>query len=112
MTTPTTEGECDDDVSGAPDTVPHLDPEDSRPGYNTDDTHNGTGSSLTIDATIIDDMMKIMWSSLVSPQCAPTVHTLLHKSWLALPLEDPRREQSTILAREIVIDMTTPIQRN
>eukprot|EP00971_Amphidinium_carterae_P062831 1243614-Amphidinium_carterae.1 len=59
-------------------------------------------------------MMKIMWSSLVSPQCSPIVHTLLHKSWLALPFEDPRREQSTTLAREIVIDMTmtTPTQRN
>eukprot|EP00971_Amphidinium_carterae_P011514 226830-Amphidinium_carterae.2 len=95
----------EDDVNhlpGAPGTVPHEEEVENNPlDYNTSDTNSGTGSSLTIGPTIIDDMMKSMWSSLISPQCSPMVHTLLHKSWLILPLDDIRREESTILVREI-----------
>eukprot|EP00971_Amphidinium_carterae_P186921 3710373-Amphidinium_carterae.1 len=93
--------------------MPNEEVMSNHQGYSTSDTHSGTPSYLTIGPNIIDEMMKIMWSSLISPQCSPIVHALLHKSWLILALEDPRRDQSTTLVREIVIDMTlsTPIQR-
>eukprot|EP00971_Amphidinium_carterae_P053165 1047294-Amphidinium_carterae.1 len=106
MTTPTTEEEYDDNIPGAPGTIPNEEVMSNHPGYSTSDTHSGTPSYLTIGPRIIDEMMKIMWSSLISPQCSPIVHALLHKSWLTLSLEDPRRDQSTTLVREIVIDMT------
>eukprot|EP00971_Amphidinium_carterae_P097862 1936338-Amphidinium_carterae.1 len=113
MAAPTVE-EDNDHIPGAPGTMPNEEVESNPPGYNSSDTHSGTPSSLTIGPTIIDDMMKIMWSSLISPQCPPMVHELLHKSWLILPLDDPRRDTSTTLVREIVIDMTlaAPVQRN
>eukprot|EP00971_Amphidinium_carterae_P321804 6396660-Amphidinium_carterae.1 len=113
MASSTTE-EANGHMPGAPGTMQNEEVASNPPGYSTDDTHSGTPSYLTIGPNIIDEMMKIMWSSLISPQCSPIVHTLLHKSWLTLALEDPRRDQSTTLVREIVIDMTlsTPIQRN
>eukprot|EP00971_Amphidinium_carterae_P028752 565984-Amphidinium_carterae.1 len=93
--------------------MPNEEVMSNHQGYSMSDTHSGTPSYLTIGPNIIDEMMKIMWSSLISPQCSPLVHALLHKSWLTLALEDPRRDQSTTLVREIVIDMTlsAPIQR-
>eukprot|EP00971_Amphidinium_carterae_P142872 2830512-Amphidinium_carterae.1 len=79
--------------------------------YHTSDEDE---SDSTIDRDIIDNMETIMRNALVSPQCSPTVLNRLHQSGLVLPLKDKRRDSSTTLVRETVIEMTLtpPIQRD
>eukprot|EP00971_Amphidinium_carterae_P215662 4280800-Amphidinium_carterae.1 len=111
MATSTTENE-EDHIPGAPGTMGDEDARNNPLDYCTSDS--GTPSSSTIGYDIIRDMTKIMWSSLVSPQCSPLVHAQLHMSWLVLAWDDPIRDSSTALVRDIIIytTMAAPIQRN
>eukprot|EP00971_Amphidinium_carterae_P262474 5206477-Amphidinium_carterae.1 len=108
MATSTT-GEEETNVPGSPGPTPEE-------VYNPLDYHTSDSdiSSSTIDYDIQLAMTKIMWSSLISPQCSPIVHDQLHKFRLTLAWDDPLRDSSTTLVREVVITMSmaAPIQRN
>eukprot|EP00971_Amphidinium_carterae_P247119 4907813-Amphidinium_carterae.1 len=80
--------------------------------YHTSDESDDSAS--TIDRDIRDDMEIIMWNALVSPQCSPIVRSQLHKRYVILGLKDERRDSSTLLMKDQVIQMTLtpPIQRD